>query len=159
MHPRTWATFRELANQDWFLNVGQRDTNCARVLDSWEEAIESCRSPEWEDLCQEAVNQFCARLVERDRVQFNQWNTRLAEVKTVVVPMVEEKTRTIVDRFGLPSEFIDSVQWDMLHLGMEAEYSDVFPPAFFASQAYWYVKGHFPCGWEGVFPEGRLIIF
>ena len=42
---------------------------------------------------------------------------------------------------------------------MEAEFADVYPPGFYASQAYWYVKGHFPCGWQGEFPNGTLIIY
>jgi len=52
------------------------------------------------------------------------------------------------------------VQWEILGVCMEAEYADVYPPGFYASQAYWYVKGHFPCGWEGgEFPKGKLIIY
>jgi hypothetical protein len=35
----------------------------------------------------------------------------------------------------------------------------VYPPGFFASNAYWYIKGHFPCGWEGEFPKGTLVIY
>jgi len=55
--------------------------------------------------------------------------------------------------------FEHCVQWDILHVCMEAECADVFPAAYYASQAYWYVKGHFPCGWEGEFPKGKLIIY
>lgn len=40
---------------------------------------------------------------------------------------------------------------------MEAEYADIFRPAFYASQAYWYVKGHFPCGWEVAFQAENLL--
>jgi hypothetical protein len=33
-------------------------------------------------------------------------------------------------------------------------------PAFFAGQACWYERGHFPCGWEGGFPpEGKRVIY
>jgi hypothetical protein len=55
--------------------------------------------------------------------------------------------------------FENMVQWDILHVCMEAEYADVYPPGFYASQAYWYVKGHYPCGWQGEFPKGKLIIY
>ena len=54
---------------------------------------------------------------------------------------------------------LSAVQWDILHVCMEAEYADVYPPGFYASQAYWYVKGHFPCGWQGEFPNGKLIVY
>jgi len=59
----------------------------------------------------------------------------------------------------LPKSFEDTVQWDILHLAIESEYSDIFPPGFYASQAYWYLKGHFPCGWEGNFPKGKLVVY
>jgi hypothetical protein len=58
-----------------------------------------------------------------------------------------------------PRTFEDAVQWDILNVCMEAEYADIYPPGFYASQAYWYVKGHFPCGWQGNFPEGKLIMY
>jgi hypothetical protein len=38
-------------------------------------------------------------------------------------------------------------------------YVDLYPPSFFASNAYWYVMGHFPCGWRGEFPKGQLVIY
>lgn len=37
--------------------------------------------------------------------------------------------------------------------------SDLYPPGFFASNANWYVRGHFPCGWRGEFPKGQLVIY
>jgi hypothetical protein len=42
---------------------------------------------------------------------------------------------------------------------MEAEYADVCPPGFFTSIAHWYLNGHFPCGWWGAFPQGKLVIY
>lgn len=29
----------------------------------------------------------------------------------------------------------------------------------FREMWYWYMRGHFPCGWDGVWPEGKLIVF
>jgi hypothetical protein len=75
------------------------------------------------------------------------------------VPLVLRKTKAVVEANHLPRGFVDTVQWDILRLCMEAEYADVFPPGFYASQAYWYMQGHFPCGWEGEFPQGRLTVF
>jgi hypothetical protein len=76
-----------------------------------------------------------------------------------VVLRSREKTRAVAETHALPKVFEDTVQWDVLHLCMEAEYADVYPPGFFASQAYWYVAGRFPCGWEGKFPAGRLVVY
>ncbi len=159
MHPRTTATLERLANVEWFTAVGVKDTDAAIVLSSWDEAIEHCSSATWEDLLSEASNQYCERLAERDRARFSMWNEVVGELKRVTVPFVRQKIARVVPEHRLDTVFEDTVQWDILSVCLEAEYADVYPPGFCASQAYWYVSGHFPCGWKGAFPEGTLIIF
>jgi hypothetical protein len=87
------------------------------------------------------------------------WNEIVIEIKKITEPFVRQKIEVVVKEHDLPPVFEHCVQWDVLHVCMEAEYADVFPPAYYASQAYWYVKGHFPCGWEGEFSKGKLIIY
>jgi len=159
MHQRTIATLTELESKNWFVNVGKRDSDHVVFLTGWDEAIKSCMGEPWESLCQEAVNQYRTRLLERDKLRFRDWNLLVREIKGNTVPLVLNKTKKVVDANQLPKGFIDTVQWDILNLCMEAEYADIFPPGFFASQAFWYIKGHFPCGWEGNFPNGKLVVF
>ena len=159
MHPRTIRALDDLEKAVWFSRVGVKDTTAAVVLPSWQEAIEHCSSLEWENLCLEASNQYCSRLVERSKERFQKWNEIAAELKATTIPFVRGKIHAIVREHRLPKAFEEQVQWDILGVCMEAEYADLYPPGYYASQAYWYVNGHFPCGWEGKFPEGRLIIF
>lgn len=159
MNLRTIRTIDDLEKAAWFSCVGVKDTNAARVLVSWEEAIKSCDSVEWENLCLEAANQYRERLIERSKERFQKWNDIAREIRPTAIALVRRKTIQVIQANSLPKVFLDTVDWDIAHLLMEAEYADVYPPGFYASQAYWYVKGHFPCGWEGKFPEGRLIIF
>ena len=51
------------------------------------------------------------------------------------------------------------MQWDILGACIEMEYADLCPPGFYTNLASWYVKEHFPCGWQGVFPQGMLIVY
>lgn len=159
MHQRTTSTLAELEQKDWFANVGKRDSDRVTFLGNWKEAVASCQSEEWISLCQEAANQYRSRLAERDMERFRLWNERVRELKAVTVPLVLRKTEKVVQANQLPKHFVDMIQWDILHLCMEAEYADVFPPGFFASQAYWYLNGHFPCGWNGDFPKGQLVVY
>jgi hypothetical protein len=159
MHPRTIATLGKLRQAHWFNAVGVHDTKAAEVLSSWDEAIESCGSADWENLCLEAVNQYCERLVERAPREFAKWNDIALGIKPAAMALVREKTKDIIEANQLPEVFINTVNWDIVHLCMEAEYADIYPPGFFASQSYWYVKGHFPCGWRGNFPNGKLVIY
>jgi len=129
------------------------------LVSDWETAIENCSSVEWGNLCLEAVNQYYARLTERAPERLAQRNDIVKEIKKTSIPLVREKIADVVRDNALPQCFEDTVQWDILHLCIEAEFSDVFPPGFYASQAYWYSKGHFPCGWSGNFPAGHLLVF
>ena len=160
MHPRTTATLEKLEKADWFAHVGEKDTtDSIIVLSSWQEAIQHCSSVEWENLLLEADNQYRERLLERSKERFNEWNAVTVELKAVTIPFVQRKIEVFVREHSLPKVFEDIVQWDILGVCTEAEFADVYPPGFYASQAYWYVKGHFPCGWEGEFPKGKLIIY
>jgi len=159
MNHRTQETIERLETADWFCAVGRNDTENATILSSWKEAIESCASEEWQDLLLEAKNQYTEKLVRISKERFNQWNIIGRELKAVTIPLVSRKLQPVMDREKLPKIFEDTVNWDILNLAMEAEYADVYPPGFFTSQGYWYIKGHFPCGWQGSFPEGKLIIY
>jgi len=161
MNPRTIATLDELHAVEWFRNVGVNDAETAIVLSSWQEAIESCAGDDWQDLLIEAPNQYRERLIEKSRERFRQWNDIVVEVKPFAQALVLEKIAKVVAANNLPKVFVDTVNWDILHLCMECEFADVYPPGFFASHAYWYLNGHFPCGWRGgPFPEeGRLVVY
>ena len=159
MHERTVSTIAELDDTDWFGNVGRVDSQNAIFLSSRGDAVLSCSNEEWDALTQEAANQYTSKLMQADAQQFKKWNVLVQEVKEATVPLVLKKTLAVVEANNLPKVFIDTVQWDILHLCMEAEYAEIIPPGFYASQAYWYTRGHFPCGWQGHFPKGKLVVF
>jgi len=163
MHPRTAATLDELNRADWFCNVGTpsgiEEPSKYILLRSWDEAVESCASLEWENLCLEAVNQYRQRLLERSPQRYSQWNVVADSVKDTADELVYRKIEAVVRDYNLPQSFVDTVRWDIFHVCAEAEYADVFPAGFYASQAFWYVRGHFPCGWRGDFPQGSLVLF
>lgn len=159
MHARTQATLDHLRGAKWFTNVGIRDTKAAVVVSSWSEAIERCSSADWESLCLEAVNQYCERIAERSPREFARWNDIVVDIRPSVYALVYEKSEGIIQANELPKVFLSTVTWDIIHVCMEAELAHIYPPGFYASQAYWYISGHFPCGWQGNFPNGKLVVY
>jgi hypothetical protein len=159
MHPRTTATVQELKEAQWFRCAGVNDTETVEILSSWYEAVESCSSPEWEELSLEATNQYCERLAQRSPERFKKWNDIASELRPVVQKLVGEKAARVIEENDLPEIFIDTVNWDILGLLMEAEFADVLSPGWYTGQAYWYLNGHFPCGWRGTYPKGKLVVF
>jgi hypothetical protein len=156
---RARAVLDELERAEWFSAVGHPVPGDLALVGSWEEAIASCSSPEWDDLQLEAANELTGALAGLSRPRFDAWNDLVEGIRPLVIELVARKTRDVVARHALPKVFLDTVQWDVLHACMEAAYADLHPPAFFAGQAAWYARGHFPCGWEGTFPGGRLVLY
>lgn len=61
---------------------------------------------------------------------------------------------------GLPDKFMFAVFASLRGVALESEHSDIVPPGFYTNVILdCYLKGHFPCGWEGEFPAGRLIVY
>jgi hypothetical protein len=105
------------------------------------------------------ANQLREVILEVSKQRFVLWNKIAGDVRQAVIPFVSRKIAAVVRANGLPAALQDQVEWDIIHICMEADYADVVAPGFYARQRHWYIEGHFPCGWEGRFPAGRLIIY
>ncbi len=158
MNERTKSTLVELRSVAWFQNAGKHDVQQVAVLASWADAFESISSDQWRDFQHEATNSLTMQLFQTNKLRYNRWNDVLAEIRPVVIDLVREKIAA-AGVMVYPKDFPISVEWDIMMLLMEAEYSDVCPPKCFAALGFYYVRGHFPCGWEGDYPQGRLIVF
>jgi hypothetical protein len=159
MQEHTQIVLNMLKQANWFSAVGEQEQADVLVLPSWEEAIKSCASASWENVQLEAANLISDVLVVQYRERYQLWNVIAEEVKATTIPLIQRKISPVIEKHSLPKVFEDSVNWDIVHIGIAAEYVDLYPPRFHALCAYWYIKGHFPCGWDGDFPNGRLIIY
>jgi hypothetical protein len=57
-----------------------------------------------------------------------------------------------------PMRILTSIEWDVLHACMEMHFADFVSPGIYSRMLELYYEGHFPCGWEGKAPEGRLLV-
>ena len=48
---------------------------------------------------------------------------------------------------------------DILGACVELEYSDLRPLGFYPHLSAVCLQGHFPCGWDGLYPSGHLLIY
>jgi hypothetical protein len=92
-------------------------------------------------------------------MDFPQWDRIREELKPTISALVMEKTSPAVEKTGLPDVVIKRATWDILYMAMEHEFADVVPASFFDAMAAVYLHGHFPCGWEGNWPEGQLLVY
>jgi len=161
LRPTTLGTLRDLSNFSWFSRVGKRhqEVSTADILSNWYEAVASAEDSGWEDLCLDAVNGYCERLAQVAPSRYRTWNVMANAIKAISAPIIASVFAGRPSLQELPKLVQETVQWDVLHVCLEAEFSDCIPPGFYASNAYWYRVGHFPCGWRGKFPDGTIVIY
>lgn len=149
----------------WFSACGREPAvdlpfEAARV-GSWSEAIKRCSEQSWEDATLEAQNHLTGFLCMNHRQKYQRWNAIAVEAKAcVVTPLADRVWRPFADRYGLGRVFVDCVSWDVLAAIMEHEYQGCDGrPAWFLPLLKVYCAGHFPCGWSGEWPTGRLWVW
>lgn len=160
MQPATVATIRDLEAAPWFSRVGMtRGVNGPLVLKSWPDAIEHVRSNTYKALNTAAANQFGDEVLARSKERYDKLCEVTDELEKRTTPIVYYKIEPVVREHKLPGFLQAKIGIDILHACLEAEYADLVKPGWFTSLAYWYVSGHFPCGWDEAHPQGRLIIY
>jgi hypothetical protein len=149
----------------WFAHCGEQlaldltmQTEQARA---WAQAVESCKAPAWENAQLEAQNQLTLWLHLNDRANYRRWNEIVVAHKDATVnPLTEKILAPFRAEHGLDIAFVHSVQWDILGALIENSYLRSGHRAFFFLELLTvYEAGHFPCGWEGEWPEGKLLVY
>jgi hypothetical protein len=78
---------------------------------------------------------------------------------TISRSLIDDQLRTITIDPQLQQPLQVELFQDMMGILSEAEYLDVCPPGFFTRYALpSYLRGHFPCGWQGAYPDGQLVV-
>jgi hypothetical protein len=155
------ALLAKLEETDWFRSVGEpiADATVPRIR-SWKEAVALRTSRLQKNIANESANALTEKLCfEFPKRYHGKWNKLVTAVRKIWDPISATKIKKVMMDNKLNIAFVDSVNWDILFSCMELEYADLVPPRFFKERLDWYLAGHFPCGWDGVFPDGRLIVF
>ena len=154
--------FQRLQAIVWFSQCGrpvESDYGLpVRTVSDWSSAVKYFCSPHWEDTTLQAGNALTMHLSDKAPDAYQEWNELTVRardrIKKEVMPLVDAYR----EQQNLPPVFCDCVRWDLLSAVMEASYKSWRPPIFFGKLLKVYEAGHFPCGWEGEWPNGRLIV-
>lgn len=123
---------------------------------SWDEAYLCYSDSSWEQTTLEMRNEVTSYLNTRFPNRYLEWNLTAQECKKFLVESVFPKIRNYKETNGLDDTFLDCVYWDLLNSMVILSYQDCKPPRSYGLLFMIYEKGHFPCGWEGEWPKGRL---
>jgi hypothetical protein len=160
MNTKSEELLAALDRIDWFTCVGLRDLQPATVLNSWKEAIAFATDRrDWESFRLERRNELTVFLHNHAMDRYRKWNDITVNLKRSIEPMVSRKIANVSAAHNLPKAFEDCVRWDTLGACMEAEYCDLRPLGFYTDLASVYLSGHFPCGWDGLYPSGHFLVY
>ncbi len=124
-------------------------------------AIHSCKEPSWENTELEAQNQLTVWLHLNDRANYRKWNGIVrAHKASIVTSLTDSILKPLQTEHDLDIAVIRKVHWDILGALMENSYLSSGHKAFFFLELFLvYEAGHFPCGWIGNWPHGKLRLY
>ncbi|KHT27163.1 hypothetical protein [Pectobacterium carotovorum] len=144
---------------DWFANVGNQ---CfipnVKVVASLNDANFSLSSPDWENVTLEESNEISGYLAVKHTVIFQDWNDLAQEAKSF---LKDKLLKQIPHLNGFDNVLLlQCIEWDVVSYLIEDAYKDkIKKPLFFDSLIHIYESGHIPCGWDGVWPNGKLVVY
>ncbi len=168
LEPSTVELVRRLRSADWFSSVGQPlDDATVETVSTWEEAVASCTSRNWnEHVHSESVELFRKRVrrqiqkIKKTNITADDWVKLREQLKPITEHLLTLKARGVVEEHNLPRDFVRDVYWMISQSLEEQEFADVVSADFYQRCAEWYLMGRYPCGWKGRFPKsGKLIVF
>jgi hypothetical protein len=159
--PTAQAFVDALAKAPLFAHVGEpRPPRWKAVaITSWKDALNGRRNQHKDNQHLEARNALTMFLSDHRPGDDRRWNDITSKWKPVVAAIVTPVCEELVRRERLPRSPLDDIRWDCLAACMEYEYADVRKPAFYHRLAGFYLAGHFPCGYDGWYPDGKHEIY
>ena len=165
-------TLRELfLNIDWFSQCGkpiQEPTTSFDIvrLHSWQDAMEAVSDREWEAVTLDARNNLTKFLFRYHLKKYSStWNqiayAANAFCQTDIYPKVEARLENVMKPKRVQMICAD-VRQTLRGAFHERFYRDLDPPPhiwFYSGLVQFIEAGHYPCGWQLPWPDGRLAVF
>ncbi|WP_245191422.1 hypothetical protein [Kosakonia oryzendophytica] len=143
---------------NWFINLGKPTVLYhATQLTDENAFIKEIASGDWEDTTLEARNEITGHLAKKHSNDYQEWNTLAREAQGIIDT---EITPLVTNNEVVQHVILDNIKWDLINYLMEDAYKKHLKGSlFFESLINIYEHGHIPCGWNGKWPVGKLIIY
>ena len=144
-----------------FSKVGTPLDACYTRVSSWSEAMRVYLDDEQDDVSTQSANAI------RDQLPWEiynaLWNVHADLARETFPPEIDRLMQEALLEGRIPQELYEKrnygVYWDIVHYVIECEFAEFIVPGIYAEKADLYLRGFFPCGWDGEYPEGRHIVF
>lgn len=153
----------ELEEVEWFINCGKiksvdYDVSYAKGLSSLIKHIGSTR---WENVKLEETNKLRLAAMKVGEQNFSEaWKRLMLDIQNDIMPQIEEKiSNELKDAQMFDQKILISVKTNIRFIILAYTYQEYIEPKFAKCLLDVYKAGCIPCGWKGVYPQGKMIIF
>ncbi|MCY8232251.1 hypothetical protein [Priestia endophytica] len=149
---------------DWLSNCGREGSLPKHLpfstLGNQKAVKKSIDSVKWENVRLEEVNNLTGFLAKNHSDVFNgYWNTLVMEIKHNILPDVHVKAMANIVKHNLPLNILHNVEYDAVNILMVLSYREYYESKFYNMLYEVYATGHLPCGWNGKYPRGNLLVY
>ncbi|MEM6527218.1 MAG: hypothetical protein AAF653_02930 [Chloroflexota bacterium] len=164
MFKRTQDAIEELNQAEWFGSIGDELHASGLIqVTSWSAAFFHCSTDNSVNAAVEARN----KIKDVINIRFSAYKSTserssrkaMAEIRTMTDPIVSKKLQEISKEISFPERIVRHIGWDISTIAFAVEYSDVYESAFYMAVRDIYMNGRFYCGWDGKYPQGKMIVF
>ena len=156
---QTVDLIEQLKRTDWFSNAGMPlDDATVGLVGSWQQAAELKKGMPWENTCIDAQNALTVRLHLEHNDRYQNWNDLIHTVNDLLMPSLERELQDVACRYPTVRQLADEIKLELRLACVETDYADLVEAGSYTEVAKWYMRGRFPCGWMGCWPQGRLMI-
>lgn len=154
----------ELLSCKWLQNCGEQqnmpyDFDFSFQEDS-REVIKTINSIEWENVCLEESGNITEYLAVHNKEEYNKnWNQLVKKIKLEVLPQIIDKIQEEIAKKGFPENVIDDIKFNLVTILTSDAYSKYYSSEFCSRLLKIYTSGHLPCGWDGEYPDGKIVVF
>jgi hypothetical protein len=148
----------------WFSRCGEpgefRLSVPCETVKSWSQVNKVLKSRSRENAWLDAQNQLTSFLSEHHRERYQKWNGLIDKINVTLKSLRKKDWEPVQKTHDLDMKFIYSLEWSICGAFMENEYLDCGHKVFFFLELLTlYEAGHLPCGWNGDWPQGSLLVY
>ena len=151
--------YKEIEKIKWFSRCGKNIPNNIGfyffVIDNWKDAIESNFKDNWQDINMKE-NSDLTNIIGDEADYDENYELYSTFFTNRILPLIQEYTIIKNIDFSISSNIRNVV----INSLFENKYKDKYEfPMIYTKLLNVYKKGHFPCGWDGNYPDGNLLIY
>ena len=156
--------YNKLMDCPWLKRCGIPEARLFSFSTIWiqdvDEITKAITSMEWENICLEEHGNISEFLAVNYKAEYcHSWNTTVAFLKSKHLPDIMFRIENAYQPNKLPSSILNDIRFNLLSIFLANHYQQYYQSSFFSMLLSIYISGHLPCGWQGVYPDGSIMIF